>query len=392
MNGARKVLLGLFAVVLLGSLLGTALATSTKYTVYNPKNIEKWLSESKIYDHFVTNAVEQGQKSVGSVQDTDVTSLSDTAVQDAAKSAFSQQLVQTNINKFIESNYAWLEGKTKTPEFSIDLTGAKQSFAEQVGSYTTTHLASLPVCTNAQLAQIQTIDPLSITCRPSNVDPNAEGAKVTQQIAASDELLANPVLTAQNINPDPASQITEPYYEKLSQLPRAYQFGQKLPYFFAGLAFLSAIVLVLLTRVRRKGLKAVGIIFAIAGALLIIAKFTSDTAYKQLEDRIFNTSQTGELQRSLTSFVLQIEQASTQIQFIFGIAFLVVALIILIIVRMTRNKVITVPTPTILNDLTPINDTPQKKPATARIKSSGSASAKKPTTSRPKKRPPRLVQ
>jgi hypothetical protein len=391
MHGARKVLLALLAIVLLASLLGTAFATSAKYTVSDPKKIEKWLGESKIYDHFVNNAVEQGQKSVGSTPDTSVTSLSDTAVQDAARSAFSQQLVQSNINKFIESNYDWLEGKTATPSFVIDLTSAKQSFAEQVGTYVTTHLAGLPACTDLATAQAQAADPLNASCRPPSVNPQAAGAQVTQQIASSDELLSNPVLTAQNINPEPGSQ-KDPYYEKLAHLPKAYQFGQKLPYIFAGLVVLSALALALLYSPRRKGVRLVGIIFAIAGLILVLVKFTSDMAFRRLEDRVFNPSTTGELQRSLTSFAHQVENASVKIDFWFGIIFLLIALVILLTLRFRKGSG-SPPTDTPAPPPEPAKPAPTTKAesATTRLRTSRPPKPDKPL-SPPRTKPPRLVQ
>ncbi len=384
MNGFRKLLLVLLGVVLFGSLLGMAVSTSTKLTIYDQEKVEKWLSESKVYDHFVTNAVKQGQAAVGSVSESDdVTSLSDTAVQDSAKIAFSQELVQKSINTVIDSNYAWLRGDISTPEFNINLTDAKQSFAEQVGAYVTANMASLPVCTNAQLAQLQNVDPLSATCRPANVSPKAAGEQVTQQILDSDELLSNPVLTAQTINPDPASQ-SDPYYEKFSQLPKVYQFGEKLPYIFAGLSLLSAIVFILLYKPRKRGIKWTAIILTISGILLVSTKFTSDVAFKQFENRIFNSASDGEVQKSLTSFVGQVQSASTTIQMYFGIAFLVLAIILFIVSRNRKEVGPTEP------NLPPIPaDTPQPKTKAApKVRTTKSPTPKKPAT----KRPPRLVQ
>lgn len=389
MNGFRKTLLVLLGIVLFGSLLGVALSTSAKMTIYNPDKVEQWISQSKLYDHFVSTAAERGQAAVGSTSENDnVTSLSDTAVQDAAKTAFSKQLVEQSINSVIESNYAWLRGETDTPEFKIDLTGAKQSFAQEVGAYVTTSLSSLPVCTNAQLAQMQNVDPLSMTCRPSNVDPKTAGQQVTQQIIDSDELLSNTVLTAQTINPDPASQ-SDPYYEKFSQLPKAYQFSEKLPYIFAGLTVLSALVFILLFSSRRNGIKWTAIILTVAGLLLVTTKLTSDLAFKQLENRVFNTSSDGEVQKSLTSFFHQIESASTTIQMYFGIAFLLLAIVLFFVSR-TRKEV--GPTEPNLPPISVETPKPATKAATPRIRTNKPTTQKPATSPKPKKRPPRLVQ
>ena len=388
MNGFRKLLLVLLGVVLFGSLLGVALSTSSVLTIHNQQKIEKWLGESKIYDHFVSNAVKQGQAAVGSVSESDdVTSLGDTAVQDAAKIAFSQELVQKSINTVITSNYAWLEGKTDTPEFKINLTDAKQSFAEQVGAYVTANMASLPVCTNVQLLQMQNTDPLSATCRPSNVDPKTAGQQVTQQILDSDELLSNPILTAQTINPDPASQ-NDPYYEKFSQLPKAYQFSAKLPYIFGALILLSSTVLILLYKPRKRGVRWTAVILTITGILLVSTKFTSDIAFSQFEDRLFNSASDGEVQKSLTSFVHQVQSASTTIQMYFGIGFLVLAIILFIV---SRNRKGIGPTEPNLPQI-PTEESQIKSTKNSRTRSTDPTAPKKPTAQRPTKRPPRLVQ
>lgn len=392
MNGFRKLLLVLLGVVLFGSLLGTALSTSAKLTIYNQEKVEQWLSESKIYDHFVSTAVEQGQAAVGSTTEGDnVTSLSDTAVQDAAKIAFSQELVQKSINTVVEANYAWLRGETDIPEFKIDLTDAKQSFAEQVGAFVTTNMATLPVCTNAQLAQMQNVDPLSATCRPANVDPKVAGQQVTQQIIDSDELLSNTVLTAQTINPDPASQ-SDPYYEKFSQLPKAYQFSEKLPYIFGALTLLSAAIFILLYAPRKRGVRWTSIILATTGLLLVSTRFTSDVAFKQLENRVFNAASDGEVQKSLTGFFHQVQSASTTIQMYFGIAFLALAAILFFASR-TRKEV--GPTEPNLPPISAEDPKPKVKPTTTpRVRAAKAAPVKKPAanTQLKKKRPPRLVQ
>lgn len=386
MNGIKKVFLALFSIVLLGSLLGTAGSTSAVINLTKPKNIENWLSNSKLYDHFVSNATEQGQKSVGATEDANVTSLSDAAVQDAAKSAFSQALIESNVNKFIDSNYDWLEGKTDKPSFVIDLTSAKQSFAEQVGAYVTQHLTSLPACTDLPSAQAQAADPLNATCRPPSLSPQAAGAQVTQQIASSTELLNNPVLTAQNINPEQGSQ-NKPYYIKLAHLPKVYQYGKLVPIVLAALSLISTLFLIYLSSSRRRGFGLVGVIFAIAGVLLIIMKFSSDFVFKQAENRVFNNSTTGQLQQSLTSFAHQLEDALLKIDLYFGIAFLLIALMIFIILRINKKKINApnVPANPVMPE--PSAPAPQALPKT---KSRPTSPDRPATPPRPKK--PRLIQ
>jgi lysophospholipase L1-like esterase len=337
MNRARKVFVYLLSFFLLATLLGTAVSTSTNNTLGKPKKVEAYLAQSKLYDHFIAYTADQAKKTNGDTDQSGSVSLSDAAVQAAAQSSFTPQVIEKNVNTFIDSNYAWLEGKTATPEFKIDLSEQKLTFAQKVGQYVTTYTAGLPACANDQLAAQQSQDPLAATCRPANVTPEAAGAQVTQRLSTTGDFLSNPVVTPNSINPE-ASQQSKPYYQKLSHLPKAYQLSQKLPYIFAGLSLLAALGIIFISLERRKGVRKVGIVLLIAGISLVAVKFTADMAFRRAEDRVFNTASVGQLQQSLTDFAHRIEASVVRIDLWFGIGFLLLAAIIFIVLTATRNK------------------------------------------------------
>src|SRR5690349_7852336 len=120
----RKFGVVVFSCVLFISLLSLAFSVSTNLALSHPKKIEKWLSQSGFYGSFVGTAIDQADKTAGDDQSGGV-SLSDSAVKQAAESAFSPSLIQKNVNTFLDSNYSWLQGKTDKPGFNIDLTQAK---------------------------------------------------------------------------------------------------------------------------------------------------------------------------------------------------------------------------------------------------------------------------
>src|SRR5665213_4565345 len=105
----RRGVVHFLSFILLVSLLGTALSTSTNSAFSHPNKIETWLSQSNIYNHFVDEVTSQAQKSTGGNNSS--VALTDVAVQQAAKSAFNAQLLQQDVNTVLNSNYAWLEGK-----------------------------------------------------------------------------------------------------------------------------------------------------------------------------------------------------------------------------------------------------------------------------------------
>lgn len=335
----RKGVAYLLSLLLLGSLLGAAVSTSVNHTLSKPDKVENYLAQSKLYDHFVAYTTDQAKKTEGD-NNGDLTgsvSLSDAAVQSAAKSAFPSELIQQSVNTFLESNYAWLEGKTSVPNFKIDLSAQKESFAQKVGQYVKTYTAGLPQCTPAQELQQVGVDPLAATCRPSVITPDAAGQEVTQRLSTTSDFLSNPVLTANSVNPK-GNQQGQPYYQRFSNLPKAYRGVQKLPYILGALSVVFAAAIIFLLPARRKGWRRVGIVLFEAGAVLIVWKLVADAVFKRLERHVFDTSDVGQLQQSLTDFAHRVEAAIVKIDLWFGVGFIVLALVIFSILLATRRK------------------------------------------------------
>jgi multisubunit Na+/H+ antiporter MnhC subunit len=373
----RKGLVHVLSLFLFVALLGGALVSSADLNLRQPARIESWLNQSQLYNHFVSEVITQAQKSTsGDDQDgqsgtsqsgtnqndqSGTVSLSDSVVQQAAKSAFPPALVQQDVNTFLDSNYAWLQGKTSSPNFVINLTAAKQSFAQQVGQYVQVYTASLPVCTPAQLIADQGVDPLAASCRPATLTPEIAGTAATQQLAGSSNFLSNPVITASSINPQAngagnssanttnttnetdtkGTPQNQPYYQKLSRLPGLYRLATKLPLLLGGAAILSTLGIIFIAPRKRKGLRRVGLVLLETGIILVLIKLAADFAFHRLESRIFNNSNIGQLQQSLTTFAQRVEAALVKTDLLFGIAFLVLAIIIFGVLYRTRQTATT---------------------------------------------------
>ncbi len=332
----RKTLAYLLSLILLLALVAGVFAGGVTTAFAHPDKVKAWLSQSKVYDHFVSEVIQQSQKSIGSSDQSNSVSLSDATVQQAAADAFSPALLQDSVNKFLDGNYAWLQGKTAKPEFIIDLTQAKQGFASQVGQYVQVRFSKLPICAPAQLAQLQNVDPLAAPCRPANLTAEAEGSLVTQQLAHSGDFLSNPVITADTLSPKGKEQ-SQPYYQKLSFAPKAYRWATKTPLILGALALLTALAVFFLLP-RRKGLRRIAVVLVEAGIILVAAKFVADQVLKRIETKVFNTSNVGQLQQSLTDFAHRVETALTKFDLWFGIAFLVVAALIIMFLLVTGQR------------------------------------------------------
>lgn len=385
MKWVRRGFVSLLSLVLLATLLGTAFSSSMVLNLREPSRVENWLNQSRLYDRFVATIAEDSQEPATdeAKQDTSAiasTAASDAVVKKAAESAFSPQLVRQSAQTIISSNYAWLEGKTERPEFTIDLSEAKLSFAKQVGAYVRTYSAKLAVCTPTQLAELQNryVDPLTATCRPPSVTPEDLGAETTRKLSTSGEFLSNPVVTPKTLNPRDDKGGSQPYYEKLAKAPEAYQLGLKMPWILGGLSVVTAVGIIFLSSLKRRGWRRVGIIIALAGVILIAVKFVADYGFTKLEDRVFNASTDGQLEQSLTDFAHRVEAALVKTDLLFGIAFLALAVIIFAV--MFRNR-----SPKIKESVT---NMPAKTPAEATSQTNSPVPPLKPT--RPKR--PRLIQ
>jgi len=368
----RKGVVHLLALLMLFGLLGTAVSTSLNLNLSSPTKLETWLDQSKLYDHFVAQAVNQAQKSADNQNEgADSVSLSDTAVQQAADDAFSPALLKQSVNTFLDSNYSWLQGKTDKPSFNIDLTNAKQTFAQQVGAYVKTHLATLPVCTQQQLSQIDihNFDPLNVPCRPSTIDPAAEGQQVTQKMETGD-FLSNPVITPESINPNQTGD-SKPYYTKLSFAPTLYKYGVRLPWVLAVISLLLALAIAFIAPTRRKGIRRIGSTLLVAGLLLVLGKFAADAVFTRVQAKAFNNASVGQIQQSLTIFAHTAESELVKIDLYFGILFIVLAIVCFVIVARSREA---------KQAMGPTANTPRPTASTE----NAVASTPKPVASRPK--------
>jgi hypothetical protein len=338
----RKLLVSLFALLLLVALLSGVVSESLTMAFGTPTKVEQWLNESNLYNHFVSNAVGQAEQITSDTGQPTTISTDNAVVQQAIKSTFSQQLIGQSVNTFLDSNYAWLEGKTTTPQFKIDFSAPKAALAKQISQAVATHLASVPACSASQLSQLQTIDLLNLACRPPGVDPASEALQVEQQIMSSGGFLSNPVITADNLTPNKSSsKQSQPYYQQLSKLPKFFQLGKKVPYAFAALGLVSLVIIFLATPTKRKAWRLLAKLLIMAGVLLAVTRLAFDIAFNKVQDRLFSSASDGQLQQSLTDFVHRTINYVTHLELVGGIAYLILAALIIIgllITRFTRRS------------------------------------------------------
>jgi hypothetical protein len=400
----RKLVVFLLSVLLYIVIVGAATATSITLVFSQPTKLENMLAQSKLYDNLVSNVLEQVNTS--QANSTGGIATTDQAVQTAAEEAFNPTELQKDVNIVIDANYAWLQGKTDKPVFTIDLSSAKQTFATNVGSSVTTYLAELPVCTNTELVSINyaEADPLTVTCRPASIDPTTAGANVTAELLSSDSFMKQTTFTADDLGQNGST----PYYQKASFAPTVYHYATFAPYVGLGLIILLSVLILFIAPRKRNGVRSLAIVYLISGIVLVSGKFAADYAVKHINishinflGNNSNSNTVGPLEESVNNFVVRVVHAVT-INYAYIGAFLIVLSLIgfacLLFTRKRRKpRRETAPQPsehTMSNQqaqptqqsMRPASQTPQIRTA-PRLASTPSA---RPAPQKPKR--PRLIQ
>lgn len=269
------------AVSILPLLLFTLAASySLQRSFGTPEPIKDILRDSGIYtsavDTFLEATDNPNEEGGGGI------SVDNPVVQNAFKKSFPPELIQNSTEDFIDSIYAWAEGKTPTPQFTIDLSQAKNTFVSEVAAGAEARAASLPACPRGQTSFE---DPFAATCLPRGVPPSAAGDKIRQELAGGEEkFLKDPVITANSLK----SKDNKPAFSEDSALPENYQRIKKIPAILAILTVVVLAAVILLSDSRVQGLKRVGITLLIVGLFLLVSAWAVNSLVSKQASSIIN--------------------------------------------------------------------------------------------------------
>lgn len=273
MHFVKRLLLVLITPIFFVLLFATAINWGVVSTAGNPSDVKTILAKSGVYSSITPNLLDQAKTITYNGY---VIPLDDPDVRAVASQAFSAQLFQNQTDMAIDSIYAWLDGKTAVPDFKIDLAQAKVNFANEVSQKIETRLNNLPKCTAP--VTVTSSNVLTITCLPPGVVPANVADQVKAAIISGQGFLDKPVLASSDIK---SSNNKSVFADQLKDVPGQYQNAKKSPYFFAALAVLSALAIILLSSSKRTGLRHVGIILLVAGVFL--------TAFAWAENRAISS-------------------------------------------------------------------------------------------------------
>jgi hypothetical protein len=184
----------------------------------------------------------------------------------AAATTFPPQFIKQNTETIIDSVYRWLDGKTPLPDFYIDLSSQKTTFAASVAQSVQQELAGLPACTKTSMPP--SFDALSATCLPPGVTPSAAAASLQSAILNGQGFLDNPIITADTIKASGDNQSI--FADQLKNAPQYYHNAKVVPSILASLSVLATIAVIFLSKPRRSGMKKVGFILLTSGIFLLL--------------------------------------------------------------------------------------------------------------------------
>jgi hypothetical protein len=189
------------------------------------------------------------------------------------------EFIQSNSESFIDSLYAWLSGKTEQPQFTVDLTEAKQKLIDGVAAAAQNRYEGLPICTLEQVRSLGTdIDPFNAPCQPPGLASSAVQEKVRTELASNQEFLKDTVLTAEDLPKDEQGRTVT---DNLAAAPDAYNLAKSLPWLLALVSLLLAAAVVFLSDTKLRGLRSIGITLLGTGIFLFIGSFLITYAFNQ---------------------------------------------------------------------------------------------------------------
>lgn len=264
MHFVRKA--ALVVVVPLFSLFLFSLATDVSFVriVTHPGKIKQIINDSGAYNSVVSGLLDQA-KTVSS-SDGGSVQLSDPIVRAAADKSITPTYIRQNTETFIDSIYRWLDGKSATPDFLIDLTTVKTQFADNVATSLQPQLAALPVCPAG--TNVTSFDAFSATCLPRGVTAQQAASKVKDDILGGKGFLDNPTLTAKDVKSSNNNQSV--FNDKLKDAPRVYQDVKKSPIIMALLVLVAGIGIIFLSATKRLGLRKVGTSLLVIGVIMLL--------------------------------------------------------------------------------------------------------------------------
>ncbi len=261
-------------------LVALAISGAGWITFGTPDTIKRAAGENKIYDSAETDIVQSVKQETQG--DGGRLPLDNPELEQAAKDAFPNKFLSQSGESIIDGFYGWLQGKTEQPEFSVDVSGAKQTFANGIGDYAQRRYDSLPACTLAELQNLTPeVQPLEVSCRI----PGLVGSEVRDQVIAeiqnNKDFAGDTAFTPEDL---PKDEQGKTITQNLAFAPKLYSLLKTLPWILGVLSLLLATAVLFLSQSKRRGLKSIAVTLFGTGLFLLIGPLLLNWIFGQMNN------------------------------------------------------------------------------------------------------------
>lgn len=270
MKFLRKFGFGLSALIF-GSAVGGLITLATlNHTLLQPPVVKQWLSDGKIYNNFIEQALKANEPQLQESLQGNVL-INPQSITQAMQAAFTPKYLQNKTEYVIDQGYKWLN--QETPVFTFEVKPGEQQavFEQNLSAHIAQKLSVMKVCpANRQ----QTLDDAtSGRCMPHGITVAELSNTMARQTANGIDVFKQNFKVPGD-KPAPIGQEPSPY---IQYIPHGVWWVNLLLIILWPIMLLGGLGILLLARTKRVGLRTLGwrlvlssVFLTIAGALLTI--------------------------------------------------------------------------------------------------------------------------
>lgn len=225
-----------------------------------PDTIKNVLDNADAHNRFLQSVVDSSKTT--NFNNPNSIPLDNPQISQVIKNSLDPKSLTKITDDFVDSSYDWLNGKTKTIEFSADLSTNKQVLAEGVASFAVERIASLSPCTSVP----KETNVFKVECNPTGVDLGVLRQDIIKTIVNDKSVFPNDKITIDNL---PKTADGRTLTEGYPKVPHYFQLFLIAPYILLSISFILALIIVFTARTKRRGLKTIG--SSLLGTAIIMA-------------------------------------------------------------------------------------------------------------------------
>lgn len=191
----------------------------------------------------------------------------------ALEEAVGEKEVRAALEPLIDGSYAWLEGETQQPEFSLEIAPVKKDFEQNLTEALQAQAASLPACTS--FGQLQGTDIFDYTCIPPGTDVDGLIADIVTRVSGNASVFSDEIVADGTVSAEEAAElgVNDPTQNLPEELPRLYQFMTAGLLFFIAGTLITGVGVVFLSKHWLYGMRKLGVLLLLNGIGVLIAGF-----------------------------------------------------------------------------------------------------------------------